>query len=121
MPVLFSKTTTVQQIMDRVAQDVRQTLDSNTAPGSTTLLDYCNRVSLEMLRTSRWLFLLSPVKQFVTQEGVSNYWIGASGSAPAGSFDTGLNLTDLRLIKPKSVLDRSNYRARGHIDEHTLN
>jgi hypothetical protein len=117
MPLLFTKTTTAQSIMNQTAQDVRQTLDPTTAPGSTTLLDYCNRVSLDILRTSRWLFVISPVKQFATQLGVSNYWIGTTGSAPAGAYDTGLNLTDLRTIKQNSVFDRSNFRQLAHIDE----
>lgn len=106
--------------MDAVARDVRQTLSSGALPDSAILLDYTNRVSQEMLRTSRWMFTLGTVQMFVTQLGVSNYWIGPTGQAPAGVFDTGLNLTDFRRIKPKSVKDRSNFRTLGHFDESPL-
>lgn len=119
---LFTTTTTAQSVMDAVARDVRQQLSSTdtTAPDPTILLDYTNRVSLEMLRTSRWMFTLAGVKAFVTQLGVTDYWVGPTGQAPAGIYDTGLNLTDFRLVKPKSVKDRSNFRTLGHMDESPL-
>lgn len=114
---LFTQSTTAQNVMDAVARDVRQTLSSTTLPDSTVLLDYVNRVSLEMLQTSRWMFTLGLPQAFVTQLGVSNYWVGPAGQAPAGVFDTGLNLTDFRVVKPKSVKDRSNFRTLGHVQE----
>jgi hypothetical protein len=116
---LFTCTTTAQEIMNAVAQDVRQTVSATdtTTPGPTTLLDFTNRVSKEMLQTSRWMFTLAPPQAFVTQLGVTDYWIGPTGQAPAGVYDTGLNLTDFRIIKPKSVKDRSNFRTLGHMDE----
>jgi hypothetical protein len=121
MPVLFSTTTTAQTILNSVAQDVRQTL-SATDPtnGQGTLLDYVSRVSLEMLRASRWVFLLSPIQQFYTQLGVTNYWVGSTGGAPPGAYDTGLNIANLRIVKPKSVYDYSNFTALGHVDEQPL-
>lgn len=121
MSVLFSTTTTAQVIINSTSQDARQTL-SATDPtnGQLTMLDYVSRISLEMLRASRWVFLLSAPKQFMTQLGVTSYWIGPSGSAPIGTFDTGLNLSDLRIIKPKSVFDRTNFTALGHVDEAPL-
>src|SRR6266702_745714 len=121
MPVLFSATTTAQSVINSVAQDVRQTL-SATDPtnGQLTLLDYVDRISKEMLRASRWVFLLSTPRQFMTQLGVTNYWIGPTGTGPANAFDTGLNLSNLRIIKPKSVYDRSNFTALGHVDEQPL-
>lgn len=120
MPSLFSTTTTAQQVMNAVSQDVRNQLSGTTTPDSATLLDYVNRVSLDLNKVSKWWFLLSPVQQFITKLGVSNYWLGATGSAPAGSYDTGLNLTDLRVIKPKSVVDRTNFRPLGQINEQPL-
>jgi hypothetical protein len=119
---LFTITNTAQNIMDAVARDVRQTISSSdiTTPGPTILLDFVNRVSEEMLRTSRWTFTLAPPQSFVTQLGVTKYWIGPTGQAPAGVFDTGLNLTDFRIIKPKSVRDLSNSRTLGHMDESPL-
>lgn len=117
MPVLFSATTPAQTVMDNVAQDVRQTLSSTTQPGIATLLNYTDRVCFEMLRTSRWVFLLSSPLKFLTQYGVSNYWLGQENMQPSSTFDTGLNITDLRIVKPKSVIDRSNFRPLGHMDE----
>src|ERR1700675_2046402 len=121
MPVLFSATTTAQTIINSTAQDARQTL-SATDPtnGQLTMLDYVSRISLEMLRASRWVFLLSTPQQFMTQLGVINYWIGPIGSAPPGTYDTGLNISNLRIVKPKSVYDRSNFTALGHVDEQPL-
>lgn len=121
MPVLFSTTTTAQDIMDSVAQDVRQTL-SSTDPtnGQATLLDYVDRVSKELLRASRWVFLLSPVQQFMTQLGVTSYWVGPLGTGPINAYDTGLSISNLRIVKPKSFYDRTNFTALGHVDEAPL-
>lgn len=120
MPVLFSTTTTAQQIMNATSQDVRNQLSGINAPDNVVILDYVNRVSLEMLQLSKWIFLLSTPQQFVTQLGVSSYWIGPTGTGPSNAYDTGLNLSDVRNIKPKSVLDRSNFRKLGQADEQPL-
>lgn len=120
MPFLFQTSTTAQQIMDSVAQDVRQTISSTALPDTTILLDHIDRVSKEMLRRSRWMFLESLPQQFITQLGVSDYWIGPNQTGPLTAYDTALNLTDLRLIKPKSVLDRSNFLPLGHMNEAPL-
>jgi hypothetical protein len=69
-----------------------------------------------MLRTSNWTFLLSAANQFVTARGITDYWIGASGSNPAGSVDTGLNITNLKRIDEESVYDRSNFRQLDKIN-----
>lgn len=119
-PRLFTTTTTAQTVMDAVSQDIRNQLSSSKTPDSDVLLDYVNRASLDILKLSKWWFLLSSVQQFITQRGVTNYWIGPTGSAVAGSWDTGLNLTDVRYIKPKSVVDRTNYRPLGSINEQPL-
>lgn len=117
MSQVFSTTTTVQNILDAVAQDVVNGLGAE----SPILLDYVNRVSQQILRSERHGFLLSDVKRFVTQKGISRYWIGTSGSASAGTYDTGLNITDLGAIKHdemknlslNSVPGRSSLRFAG--------
>jgi len=101
-------TTTVQNIIDGVAQDIRNVL---TSPADDVLLiDYTNRINLTLLRASRWQFLLAPVKRFITLREQTDYWLGTTGSNPAGTVDTRLNLTNLDVIKQGSVFDRSNFR-----------
>lgn len=121
MPILFNTTTTAQQIINSVAQDVRQTLSAtDPTSGQSTLLDYVNRVSLELLRVSRWIFLLSPPQQFMTQLGITDYWVGPLGAGPNNAYDTGLNIPNLRSVKPKSVFDRTNFSVLGQVDEAPL-
>lgn len=121
MPVLFSATTTAQQIINSTAQDVRQTMSAtDPTSGQLTMLDYVDRISKELLRASRWQFLLSAPRTFLTQLGVSNYWVGPVGTGPVYSAETGLNISNLRIIKPKSVYDRSNFTVLGHVDEQPL-
>lgn len=117
---LYATTTSAQDIMDATAREIRQILSSTTTPDSTLLLDWMNRISLEILRTSRWQFLQSAPKQFITERGVTDYWLGASGSAPAGTQDTGLNLGDVRTIKPGTVFDRTNFVPLGKTEEPPL-
>lgn len=105
--------TTVQQVVTSVQTDVANQIGVN----HPLLLDYCNRISLDMLRSTKWDFLESDVQSFLTRQGVTAYWIGATGSAPAGTFDTGLNLTDVKFIKHGSVYDRSNFRTLGSVTE----
>lgn len=120
MPVLFTATTTCQNVMDSVARDVRQTLSSTATPDTTVLIDYVNRIHQDILRTSKWYFLFSAPQEFVTQLGVTNYWLGPTGAGPSNAYDTGLNLTDIRTVKSKTVYDRSNFCALNHIDEAPL-
>jgi hypothetical protein len=105
----MNTTTTAQNIIDATSQDIRSLLDSN-GTDAKILLDYTNRTSLDLLRASRWEFLSSAPQRFVTQAGITDYWIGATGQAPAGSYDTGLNLTDVGSIRKDSVWDRTNNR-----------
>lgn len=112
MPIILSgagggssgATYTAQDIITNVSQDLRSQLPTS----STILLDYVDRIHKELLRYTRWQFLLSDLKQFITEPGVTDYWIGATGSNPQGSVDTGLNLTDVFRLKEDSVQDRSN-------------
>lgn len=98
---------TAQDIVTEVSQDIRKLLADSGADG-TILLNYVNRVQLDICRASRWNFLLSPPQRFVTAIEQTNYWLGVTGSSTAGTVDTGLNLTDVDYIQDGSVLDRSN-------------
>lgn len=98
-------TYTAQDIISGTSQDLRSQLPTN----STILLNYVDRIHKQILRSSRWDFLTSDIKQFITEPGITDYWIGATGGNPQGSVDTGLNLTDIYRIKDDTVLDRSNF------------
>lgn len=117
MPLIITPTTpsssssgttyTAQDVVNSVSQDLRKQL--GTSGGDLTiLLDYVDRISKEILRSSRWQFLLSSPKQFITEPGVTDYWIGTSGSGPVGSRDTLLNLSGVYRIADPSFIDRSN-------------
>lgn len=110
------QTTTAQAIVNSVSQDIRGQL-ATSGSDTTVLLDYINRVSLELLRASRWKFLLSPVQHIVTQQELPSYWLGPIGDAPPGAYDTGLDLSDVRYISPNSVFDRSNFHLLERVDE----
>jgi hypothetical protein len=96
-------TTLVSDILNCVSQDVRGVIQT-TGGDAVILTDYTNRISLDVLRYSRWKFLESGVLQFPTVVGVTDYWIGALGG---GANDTGLNLTDIQSIKRDSVFNRT--------------
>ena len=100
-------TITAQSVVNSVATDLLQRI----APEDPNLLDYVNRVQLQLLRASRWKFLLSPPQRFVTRNEVTDYWIGAAGSGPTNAVETNLNITNLGPIKTDTVFDRSNYRS----------
>jgi hypothetical protein len=104
---------TAQQIISSTQTDVMNQIGFN----HPILLDYCNRISLDLLRSTKWDFLESDVQTFLTRQGVTAYWIGATGANPAGTFDTGLNLTNVKFIKHGSVYDRSNFRTLGSVTE----
>lgn len=115
----MATTTTAQMIMNRVAQDVRQTLSAATLPDANTLLDYVDRVSFEILRASRWDFLISDELRFVTTLGVTDYWIGPApvpATAPT-SVDTLLHLPDVDYIQHEGVMDESNFHSLGQVTE----
>jgi hypothetical protein len=97
----------VQDVINATSQDLRKQL-SASGSDATILIDYASRIHTQMLRTSRWPFLLSDPQLFITKMQVTDYWIGATGGNTAGSFDTGLNITDMYAIKDDTVLDRSN-------------
>lgn len=104
--------TTVQDILNCASQDIRQVLSGTSSPGQQILIDYTNRISLDLLRFSRWTFLLSPIFKFNTLVGETDYYLGTS-PAPVdvnlnGVIDTKLEITNLGIIKRDSVYDRSN-------------
>lgn len=97
------------------SQDIRSQL-ANSGSDQSILMTFVERIQLDMLRTSNWTFLLSTNQQFITKQGITDYWIGATGTNPLGSYDTGLNLTDLKRIDEMSVFDRSNFTQLDRID-----
>lgn len=101
---------TVQDIINGVGQDIRNQLSSTAAPGQSILIDYTNRVHKQILRFSRWNFLLSEPQYFLTQYGQSNYWLGPKGQGNPGTVETGLNLPDVDKIKKDSVIDIANVK-----------
>lgn len=97
-------TYTVQDIVNGASQDLRSQLATN----STILLDYVDRIHKQVARGSKWQFMLSDPLQFITEPGINDYWIGATGGGSQGSIETNLNLVDIYRIKDDSVMDRSN-------------
>lgn len=126
MPIIVNSsapansTTTVQQVLNCASQDVRGVLNPNAgatqAVDTAILLDYTNRISLDLLRHSRYTFLVSQPVSFstvVTTPGgpVNNlYWVGPTGQGPVGTIDTLLNLTDFDIVKRDTVIDYSNMK-----------
>lgn len=109
-------TVTAQLVVNSVSADLLQRI----APEDPVLLDYINRVQLQLMRASRWQFLLSAPQRFVTRTDVTDYWIGAAGSNPINLIDTGLNITNLGPIKTDTFYDRSNFRLLKRVVEAPL-
>ena len=107
--VSSSSTTSAGDIIARCSQDARKLLDNNDIAERVVLIDYVNRVHTELLRLSRFRFLLSSVQTFNTVLGKTDYWIGVAGGQGVGQVDTGLNLTDVFTIKRGTVFDRTSY------------
>jgi hypothetical protein len=103
--------TTVQQIVTSATTDIMNQIGTN----HPVLLDYCNRITYDILRATKWDFMLADVQSFITRQGVTAYWIGAAGQNPPGSYDTGLNITNLKWIQHGSVYDRSNFIELGSV------
>jgi hypothetical protein len=109
---------TGQDVVDAVSSDIRGVL-SNSGADATKILGWVERVHKELLRTSRWKFLLSDVKTFNTVIGEDLYYIGA-GSPPSGATNVSLNLADVEFIKARSVVDRTNNKRLSKTDEKPL-
>jgi hypothetical protein len=103
--------TTIQQIVNSTTTDIMNQIGVN----HPILLDYCNRINYNILRNTKWDFLLSDVQSFITRQGVTSYWIGATGQGPQGTFDTGLDITDIKWVQHGSVYDRSNFLNLGSV------
>lgn len=100
-------TTTIASIKTKVVRDLQDSFVNSGATNSL-IIDYCNRIQQMILARRRWKWMLSDPMQFVTEMGQTDYWIGETGAGPAGSVDTGLNITDLRLIEQGAVYDRTS-------------
>ena len=101
----------VKDIISRVSQDIRLQLSANdSTPGQPILIDYTNRIHKQMLRFSRWQFILSEPLTFMTSKGQTDYWLGPNGELPPGLVNTTLNLNDVDRIKKDAVRDLSNNR-----------
>jgi|SRR5581483_8226037 len=124
MPTVLQQTTspgfTAQTVLNSVSQDMRQLISASANADATLLLDYVNRIQLDLLRFSPWTFNVSNVKRFITEPLRTDYWLGATGSNLAGTVDTGLNLSDLGRIRKDSVMDRSNYVPLDWVSEAPL-
>lgn len=107
-----SNTCTVQDVADSSRRDMHNLIGED----HPAFIDWVARAHDEVLRASRWEFLLSAPYRFVTEEGQTDYWIGASGSAPYGVVDTGLNLTNVDRIRDDSVRDLSRFRALKRVE-----
>lgn len=107
---------TVATVISSVSADLLQRI----APEDPILLDYINRVQLQLLRVSRWKFLQSPLQRFVTQKGRSDYWVGPVGQGPLDVIDTGLNIQNLGPIKTETFYDRTNFRLLKRTNEQIL-
>lgn len=112
---MSSFTIQAETVIDSVIQDGQVQTTNRTA-----LLDYVNRVSLRILRESQWAFLKSKPQKFITDVGVTKYWVG-SGPPPAGALDTGLQIANLGTIVPESVYDLSNNHHLAEVSPTILN
>jgi hypothetical protein len=98
MPVIQA-----QDIVNAAIQD-----SMNQTTNRTALYDYTDRIHQRILRESQWRFLLSDPKYFVTMPGVSSYNL-TSTAAPAGVFQTDLNLTNFANIAPGTMFNVSTW------------
>jgi hypothetical protein len=110
----------VYPLASDVVSSVSDDLLQRIAPEDPIMVDYVNRVQLQVLRASRWQFLLQPPQRFVTQLQQSDYWIGPAGQNPLDVFDTGLNIQNIGPIKTDTVCDRSNFRLLYRTKEQLL-
>lgn len=98
MPVIQA-----QDIVNAAIQDSQIQTTNRVA-----LYDYVDRINQRILRESQWRFLLSDPETFITMPGVGAYTL-VSGSAPAGAFQTNLQLTDFANIAPGTVFNLTSW------------
>src|ERR1700722_11845015 len=99
-------TTSVQTVLGQVSNDLLLRM----GPAHPSLLDYVNRIQLDILKVSRFKWLWSPPQKFLTVLGQTDYWIGPGTGLPpvAGTAPTGLQLGDVQFIQEGTVYDRTN-------------
>lgn len=114
---LLQATTTATEVVNKAAQEVRNVLDPTNGADQAILIDYVNRIQLQMNRASRWAYLLSDVFYFITQRGQTDYYIGVEGQSEAGEVDTLLNLNDVDYISRNSVFDVTHAVQLQKLDE----
>jgi hypothetical protein len=113
----------VSDIINGASQDVRRLLDSvnpNAASDIATLIDYTNRIQLQLMREYRWRFLISGTLTFATVATFQDYWIGPLGGNPVTAVDTKLNLSNIGNVKPGTVFDRTSFHRLWNTDEAPL-
>lgn len=108
----YTTFSSVETIIDKVSQDIRLQLSAAVSTaGQPILIDYVNRTHKQVLRFSRWGFLLAEVQYFMTAFGQTDYWIGPKNALPEYMVDTGLHLYDVDKLKKDEVRDFSNDRS----------
>jgi hypothetical protein len=95
-------TLTAGEIINAVIRDAQI-----MATNRINILDYVDRVCQRMLRDTQWVFLRSEPQRFITQPGSNSYYL-STGTPPAGSIPTGLDLTDIWCIWLENVFDRTH-------------
>ena len=108
----------VIQCASLLLRGVLNPIDGATAPTDLLLLtQFANSIHLDLLRHSRWAFLLSSPMTFLTTPTVANsgilnnsYWLGAGEQNPNLTIDTTLNLLSIDVIKRDTVIDRTHQR-----------
>lgn len=114
-----SFTKQAQDVINATSTDIRSVLGTS-GNDATILMGFVSRTQLDIMRSVNWTFSESAVQRFITAYGQTDYWIGATGTNPAGTIDTGLNLSDVETIKEGSVYDRSNYRQLNPLQDQPL-
>src|SRR5579859_6326956 len=109
-------TITISAMIPRLRRDILGAIGQD----STRYLEAFNRVQLNLLRYADWKWLNSAALTFITEEEQTDYFVG-TGTAPLGSVNTGLNLSDIGRLMDSSVFDRSNHRQLARTDEPPLN
>ena len=139
MPIIVQQqipdqTTLVNDILNCASQDVRGVLNPFIGVSQVNdlkiLTDYTNTISLDLLRHSRFTFLLSAPQTFSTTPTTQGtqfpaaqnnlYWVGPSGQNPPGTIDTGLNLADFDIMKRDEVVDYTNFKRLAYSSSHPI-
>lgn len=100
---------TVQDIMDCVQQNLKETFRASGTP--SVLIPYISDVQQQILRRRRWDWTLSGTQRFITERGQSRYWVGSSTYAPDDAVNTGLNLTNIGYVANAGVRSYSTYMS----------